>query len=277
MAVAQMMQYCVAALSLAKLPGNRFVNGIIFGVGEIFSMWISNFLMGRLLDMTAFRLIYCCGVASYLILMCFPDSVWLPYLGNILLVSSVGGWFNVQFLILELRVPPQNVGSVSAITRTIAVGAAMGAPTIATLPTPYPFIIVMIVATAALLLSFFLPPPGTYLPSVQKTGDIAVVLVDKNTNTPTLANPLETHPLTNLGLHQASFTETFTERVLNVSRPHLNESALDPDIYLHEASYTQVSNIRDQSQLLRAWAEHTYLKDDDDNSPTTLPFPSRLN
>jgi len=41
MAIAQMVQYCVASLQLAKLPGNHYVNGIIFGVGEVFAMIFS--------------------------------------------------------------------------------------------------------------------------------------------------------------------------------------------------------------------------------------------
>ena len=36
-----MVQYCVAALNVAKQPGNHFVNGIIFGAGEAFSMVFS--------------------------------------------------------------------------------------------------------------------------------------------------------------------------------------------------------------------------------------------
>ena len=43
--------------------------------------------------------------------------------------------------------------------------------------------------------------------------------------------------MTNYALHQNSFQETYTERALNVSRPQLEDTALDPDVYLNEASY----------------------------------------
>ena len=38
--------------------------------------------------------------------------------------------------------------------------------------------------------------------------------------------------LTNLSIHQTSYQETFTERMLKVVRPQVNESMLDPEVYL---------------------------------------------
>lgn len=171
MAIAQMVQFCVIALSVAKLPGNRFVNGIIFGFGECFSMVFSHFLMSRLMDLTAFYVCYSCGLVSYLTLIFFPNCHILAYCANILLVTSVGGWFNTMLLILEMRVPPQNVGSISALTRTMAVGFSVFAPTIAYLESPYRYILLLSLATIGLILTFALPPPGLHLPNVHKTGD----------------------------------------------------------------------------------------------------------
>lgn len=94
MAVAQMIQYCVASLYVAKLPGNRYVNGIFFGCGEVFAMIFSQFLMENFMDMTAFRIVYSFGLVSYLTLIFFPDSVMLTYFANVLLITGIGGWFN---------------------------------------------------------------------------------------------------------------------------------------------------------------------------------------
>ena len=41
--------------------------------------------------------------------------------------------------------------------------------------------------------------------------------------------------LTHARIGQSSFVETFTERNLNVNRPALNETSLDPDFYLQYA------------------------------------------
>lgn len=180
MAIAQMIQYCVASLYVAKLPGNRYVNGVLLGSGEVFAMIFSNFLMNNLLDINAFRVAYSCGLVSYLTLIFFAEkSAILVYIANVLLITSIGGWFNTYLLILEMRVPPQNVGSVSALTRTMAVGSSVVAPTIANLPAPYTHVVLMGLATFAMLLAFLLPEPGTNLPKVQKTANDSAIFIDK--------------------------------------------------------------------------------------------------
>lgn len=205
-------------------------------------MVFSSFLMNNLHDITAFRVCYSIGLTSYTLLICFPESDLITYLANVMLITSIAGWFNTQLLILEMRVPASNVGSVAALTRTLGVGAAVAAPTVANLQAPGPYFTLMILASCGFLLTFLLPPPGLYLPSAQKTGDTSAVLIDKQSNAPTLpymnmTNNQDAHsnlnvPMTNFALHQSSFQDTYTERSLNVSRPQLNDTRLDPDIYL---------------------------------------------
>ena len=141
-----------------------YVNGIIFGLGEVMSMVLSGFLMQRMMDVTAFRVCYLMGVVGYGPLISFPDSVWLPYFGILLLVLSIGGWINTQFLILEMRVPPQNVAYVATVCRTISVGTAICCPTISSLSAPWPLVTIAILAFFAMSLTFLLPPPGHHLP-----------------------------------------------------------------------------------------------------------------
>lgn len=160
-----MVQYCTSSLYLAKIPGDIYFNGIIFGVGEVFAMIFSGFLMSHLLDVTAFRVCYFLGALGYAILIAFAESSWLPYFGILLVITSVGGWFNTYLLILEMRVPPQNVGSVSAIIRTMAVGSSVAAPTISNLPSVFPLLTLATLAFIAMVLTFFLPPPGLHLPT----------------------------------------------------------------------------------------------------------------
>jgi len=71
MAIAQMIQYCVASLYVASLPGNRYVNGMILGCSEVWGMFFSNILMNNLLDITSYRIGYFIGLTSYLILIIF--------------------------------------------------------------------------------------------------------------------------------------------------------------------------------------------------------------
>ena len=161
-------------------------------------MIFSQFLMNNLMDMTAFRIAYFLGLTSYSILILFPESYVMTYIANVMVITSVGGWFNTMLLILELRVPSSNVGSVSALTRTMAVGASIMAPTIANFEAPYPFVSLMSLATFAFLLTFFLPPPGANLPAVQKTGDASAIIVDKVSNAPTLPPNVEQSILLNV-------------------------------------------------------------------------------
>ena len=95
------------ALCVAKLPGNRYLNGIIFGCGEVFAMFFSQYLMDNFLDITAFWVVYALTVLSFLCLIFFSErSSMISYLANILFITGNGGWINIQLLILELRVPP---------------------------------------------------------------------------------------------------------------------------------------------------------------------------
>ena len=64
-------------------------------------------------------------------------------------------------------------------------------------------------------------------------------------------------PMTNYALHQSSFLETYTERALNISRPQLNDTGLDVDVYLNETSYLLDHRSRancDSVLLLQGWA-----------------------
>ena len=80
----------------------------------------------------------------------------------------LGGWLNIALLIVELRVPPTNVGSVTMICMTVAVGCGSIAPTISELPTPMPMIVSANIAFVAFIATFFLPEPGLYLPKTGK-------------------------------------------------------------------------------------------------------------
>ena len=85
-----------------------------------------------------------------------------------MLVGMLGGWLNISMLIIELRVPPTNVGSVTMICMTVAVGSGIIAPTVSRLPEPFPMIVSAGIAFVAFISTFFLPEPGLYLPKNEK-------------------------------------------------------------------------------------------------------------
>ena len=64
MGVAQEVQYATNMFSAARLPGNKFFNGILFGFAELFSYHFANTLLVRLPDMTAFRTLVAIGISG---------------------------------------------------------------------------------------------------------------------------------------------------------------------------------------------------------------------
>lgn len=94
-------------LYLTKLPGNKFVNSMIFGLAEALAVVFSGVLMTLLSDMAVFNVIMTSGVLSYTIFIFFPDvNAIMIYIANCLFVGGLGGMQNLGFLIAELRVPP---------------------------------------------------------------------------------------------------------------------------------------------------------------------------
>ena len=94
------------ALCVSKLPGNKYLNGIIFGCGEVFAMFLSQCLMNNLKDIKGFWVVYALTAISFLCLIFLSEgSSMISYLANILFITGNGGWINIQLLILELRVP----------------------------------------------------------------------------------------------------------------------------------------------------------------------------
>ena len=80
------IQYYIATLYIGKLPGDKFVNGMIFGISEIVSVLASGVLMGLFTDITVFNIIFIESIVAYIIYIFFGDQGNLCYLGLILLV-----------------------------------------------------------------------------------------------------------------------------------------------------------------------------------------------
>ena len=84
----------------------------------------------------------------------------LAYLANVLMITSIGGWNNINLVIIELRVPPNNVAAVLLMVRTISVFSGALAPSVSILPAPIPYLVLLSVSTAGLIASLYLPEPG---------------------------------------------------------------------------------------------------------------------
>ena len=169
------------------MPGNKFYNGIIFGLSEIAAMVVSNILLLYFHDTIAFKCVFGTGIVSYIMLV-FSNKLGLAltYIATVLLIVSIGGWLNINLLIMELRVPPENVAAVQLMTRTMAVGSAVLTPTIASLHPPIPYLVLLIVSFIGFLASTRLPIPGHHLPKVEATEDTKVKMVERESEKVTL-------------------------------------------------------------------------------------------
>ena len=90
-----MVQYCIIALYCAKIPGNKFFNGMLFGTGELSAMFFSGWLMKNFTDMKAFYINMGILVISELILILFPYQGLHTYAAVFLMVGMLGGWINI--------------------------------------------------------------------------------------------------------------------------------------------------------------------------------------
>ena len=71
------------------IPGNKFINGILFGFSEISGMIFSQMLVSNLKDMTSFYVSIAVGTTGYLIFLIFPQVGLHTYLATFFAVSSV--------------------------------------------------------------------------------------------------------------------------------------------------------------------------------------------
>lgn len=155
------------------MPGNKFVNGILFGVAEVMAMVLSNLLLIYLEDVFALKIVFIAGIISYLVVIfCHEESSpFLVHSAIMILVGSIGSWMNINLLILELRVPSKNVASAQLLSRTIAVGFGVLSPTIASLEPPYPYLILVGVSVTGFLASLRLPKAGYHMPKTFTQSD----------------------------------------------------------------------------------------------------------
>lgn len=173
--------------------------------------------MTLLSDMAVYNIIITISMFSYVIFIFLPDiNVIVIYMANCLFVGGLGGMQNLGFLISELRVPPNSLGSVNMFSFSAAVGFGFITPFVSQLPSPYPLVACGLFAIFAYLASFALPTTGAFL----KIKELNSNCKSEDTS-PHKSNTAEA-VLSNHALHSMSFEETFMDRKLNASRNGLS-------------------------------------------------------
>ena len=85
------MQFSCVMFGIARLPGDKFHNGILVGVTNVASRIFAGFLMQFLSDTWTFY--FCCGLGAigYAILLGMPSEGIHNYIAICLLVTCIGG------------------------------------------------------------------------------------------------------------------------------------------------------------------------------------------
>ena len=117
-------------------PGNKLVNGMIYGVSQA----TASFLIGFVCKYAADNLIYI-SLAS----VCLVSNVGyyfidgtengaISFLFYILIVFCIGGISTTVFILIELRVPPESLASSLVLIFTASVSLCALSPTVAYFP-----------------------------------------------------------------------------------------------------------------------------------------------
>ena len=120
--------YSLAYMMLSRLGGNIFVNSIVLSFAESFSMGVTGLGMTLFKDTDVSR---CCAVIMGLfnaLYYYYTDSAnpLLQYLVLFLALVGQAGVYNCIFVIMELRIPPKNLGSSTNIIMLVIGPASYG-------------------------------------------------------------------------------------------------------------------------------------------------------
>ena len=117
------IEYFMAFYLASVLDGNLFVNLMLVGAGETVAGIWSGILLSRMKDTHVFILSALLNGISYVLFFFVPSGI-AQYMCLFLTVSGIAGKFNTIYVLSELRIPPENIGSALVIIITVAIMAA---------------------------------------------------------------------------------------------------------------------------------------------------------
>ena len=121
------IQYFSVYYLAADIGGNLFTNVILLSIGASVSGVVSGYLINVYSDVRVFQSFALCTGIFNLIFYFVSDAI-LKYICFILTAFGAAAQFCVIFIIVELRIPPENIGAAIAIVLTIGNVAAAISP-----------------------------------------------------------------------------------------------------------------------------------------------------
>ena len=156
-------------MMLSRLDGNIFVNSIVLSFAEAISMAITGIGMTYYKDTNVSRV--CAifiGVFNFVYFyFTGPENPILQYAVLFLALVGQAGAYNCIFVIMELRIPPKNLGSAMNIITLVIGPTSYGfIPYIKMMNQPWPLYATLGMAASAFICTFLVCEPGKYLPKL---------------------------------------------------------------------------------------------------------------
>ena len=109
------------------IDGNKFVNCILLGSGEIVAALISGYMLSKMPDNVVFALCSMTTVIANTTCYFVPEGI-PQYALFLLAIIGIAGQFNAIFVLVELRLPPEKFGAAVVIMITVGTLTGCAAP-----------------------------------------------------------------------------------------------------------------------------------------------------
>ena len=167
--------YAAISLMLGTLDGNKYVNGMLFSLAGAAGGMLSGVAMAYSKETTVYRL---CALSAAVCNAAFyqAEDPTLKYVFLSITVFGLAGAFNSVFVVMELRTPPENLGSASVLTYVIGALGCAATPSVGAMQDPTRTLVVSGLVVAGLAWTWLLPAPGKYLPKAVKLTENVTLL-----------------------------------------------------------------------------------------------------
>ena len=207
-------------------PGNKLVNGMIYGVSEAIAAFVIGFVCKLAPDNFVFIGLTSVCIVSNIGYFSLGGSQGgaIEFLFYFFIVFSLGGMITTTMILIELRVPPESLASSLVLIFTTSVTFCSLSPTVAYFAEPVPFIVTLVLLAAMVFLTLRLPPPGQHLIKATRLTNNLTRIEDENASlfiNTTLYMPMNGESF--------QFGRTYFERKTKLLRQRLSEQSIDPD------------------------------------------------
>lgn len=217
-------QYYSMYFLAATVGTNKFINCCLIGSGEIIGATLTAFLLSRMHDHYVFisaAVLACVANFAYY----FVPEGGAQFACFLLFVVGLSGQFNSIYVVIELRIPPENVGAAIVIVTTVGTLVSSIAPYIVNFGFPSTLIIPSCLAAMNAAMMTYVGAPESFLPKAVKLSKNVTILKLETVNqviNDTIQNSMYGYSM--------NYSITYFEKINNVERPRLNETNLDPGL-----------------------------------------------